>query len=318
MKKTKRYALGGILLTVALFLSGCMRYDDNNNPTGWFYEWLVVPTINLIDWLANLMGGNYGLAIIALTILVRIILIPMTLRQQRSSTEMQVKMNAVKPVMDEIQSDLKEAKTQEEQLHYQQEIQEIYQQADINPISSIGCLPLLIQLPIISMVFQAINLSPAIAKSSFLGIQLGERSVLLAILAAGVYLLQSFIMMKGVPEEQQGQMRSMMLMNPLMIGFFSLSSPAGVALYWITGGLFSLIQTFITNSYIKPQIEAQVQAKIGDIYVERKPKPASPANKLAPRKDVTPGKKGKRNAGKQKPRQRKSTYFESKKNDQNN
>ena len=116
-------------------------------------------------------------------------------------------------------------------------------------------------------------------------------------------------MLKGVPEEQRAQMRMSALMSPIMIFITSLSSPSGVALYWIAGGVVANIQSFYTNQYYKPRLESELKESIGDIHVERKK--ASPTHPTNPtdnhknkrnvgnfeRKDAT--KKGRRNEGKQ-------------------
>lgn len=86
----KRWVLSGGLLTTMIILSGCMRTNEAGEPTGTFsqlmYDYLVVPAEYALDWLASFVG-NYGFAIIVLTILVRVIILPFTLKQQRSMME---------------------------------------------------------------------------------------------------------------------------------------------------------------------------------------------------------------------------------------
>jgi len=74
-------------------------------------------------------------------------------------------------------------------------------------------------------------------------------------------------------------MKTMLIVSPLMIVFMSLSAPAGVTLYWVVGGVFSCLQTFITNVIMKPKIRAQVEAEM---------KANPPKTVVTPRKDVTP------------------------------
>ncbi len=73
----------------------------------------------------------------------------------------------------------------------------------------------------------------------------------------------------------------MLIVSPLMIVFMLMSAPAGVTLYWVVGGVFSCIQTFITNVIMKPKIRAQVEAEM---------KANPPKTVVTPRKDVTPEK----------------------------
>lgn len=312
-KRHKKVLLSGLLMSLMIFLSGCMQYDQQGNPEGFIYEYLVIPTQQFIVWLAELFGGNYGLAIIAITIIVRLIILPLSLNQQKKSTIQQAKMSTVKPVTDEIQAEIKATDSQEEQQELQAELMEIYRENNINLMGGLGCLPLLIQLPIFTALFQAINLSEEIASATFLGISLGDSSILLAILAGGVYYLQSLVMMKGMPEEQRKQSRMMTLMSPLMILFFSLSGPAGLSLYWLAGGIIAVIQTYITNRYVKPRIEAEVKEKQGPKKIERKrkKKPATtistPSSTKKTNRSQSPfdTKSGQgRNAGKQQRRKR--------------
>lgn len=74
-------------------------------------------------------------------------------------------------------------------------------------------------------------------------------------LAGLAYLAQGYISMIGIPEEQKKTMKSMLIVSPLMIVFMSFSSPAGVALYWVVGGIFTCIQSAITNILLRPRIK---------------------------------------------------------------
>lgn len=298
------------LLLMVSFLSACTRIDSSTGqPHGWFYEYLVVPTQGLINWLAGLMGGNYGWAIIVFTILVRVIILPLTVNQQKATTRQQAKMKSVEHITKDIQKDLNEADTQEQKMAYQQELADVYKEAGISLTGGMGCLPLLIQLPIISMVFSAIRYSPDIASATFFGQSLGERSILLAVLAGLVYFVQSWLMIRGMPEEQQKQMRATAFMSPAMIFFFSLSSPAGIALYWLFGGIFAIGQQYYTTEILKPKLEKEAEEQMEDINITRKKTPLKEVNQSkvekAPKnsaksKSHFEKKSGGRNAGKQK------------------
>lgn len=274
--------LTSFMAFTALFLSGCVRLDDAGNPGGWFYDLLVVPTQELISWLAGLMNGNYGWAIVAFTILVRLIILPLSLKQQKAATLQQSKMKAIEPVTKEIQDDLKNAESQEQQMEYQRELQEVYKDVGISLVGGMGCLPLLIQLPIISMVFSALRYSPDMANTTFLGQPLDERSVVFAIIVGIVYLAQAYFMIKGMPEEQKKQMVLTSLMSPIMIFIFSLSTPGGIALYWLVSGIFATFQSLYTSTILKPRLEAQAAEEMGDINITRKRSPRKEAEKAAP------------------------------------
>lgn len=258
MIKNKKIQLTATLTGLMLFLSGCMSTDANGNPTGVIYEYLVVPLQQLIIRLADVFGGNYGLAIIAITIIVRIIILPMNLSQSKKALVQQEKMALVKPELDQIQADMKNAQTSEEKAEIQKEMMAFYKANDINMLGGIGCLPLLIQMPVFTAMYQAINLSNDIASSTFLGVNLGEPYILFAIVAGAIYLGQAYVSMMGMTPEQKKQSRTMMFMSPIMITMISFTSPAGLALYWIAGGIFAVAQSLITNMVFKPKLKARL------------------------------------------------------------
>lgn len=258
MKKLNKYLLTGSLLSIMLFLSGCMSTDKQGNPEGFIYEFLVVPVQELILFLADTFNGSYGFAIIIITLIVRMIILPLNLSQSRKSLAQQERTAVIKPELDVIQAKQKAAQTNEEKAVAQQELMSLYKDNNMSMLGGIGCLPLLVQMPIFTAMFQAIRLSEPIATSTFMGISLGERSIPLAISAGLIYLVQAYVSMIGLPPEQKKQMKTMMYMNPIMILMFTISSPAGLGLYWLVGGFFGVFQTLLTNFYYKPRIQAEI------------------------------------------------------------
>lgn len=299
MKTFKKLALSGTLLSIMLFLSGCMSRDDAGNPTGFIYDYLVVPTQQVIIWFADIFNGNFGLSIIAITLIVRILILPLNLSQSKKSIVQQEKTAFIKPELDVIQEKQKKAVTPEEKAAAQQEMMALYKENNMSMLGGVGCLPLLLQMPVFTAMFQAIQLSEEIAESTFLGINLGTPSIPLAIAAGLIYLGQSYISMIGLPPDQKKQMRTMMYMNPIMILFFTISSPAGLALYWLVGGIFGIFSTLLTNLYLKPRIRLQIEEEMKSMPKRSKPviKKAEPVP--AVNIDRQPSKKRNRNAGKQ-------------------
>lgn len=299
MKTFKKLALSGTLLSIMLFLSGCMSRDDAGNPTGFIYDYLVVPTQQVIIWFADIFNGNFGLSIIAITLIVRILILPLNLSQSKKSIVQQEKTAFIKPELDVIQEKQKKAVTPEEKAAAQQEMMALYKENNMSMLGGVGCLPLLLQMPVFTAMFQAIQLSEEIAESTFLGINLGTPSISLAIAAGLIYLGQSYISMIGLPPDQKKQMRTMMYMNPIMILFFTISSPAGLALYWLVGGIFGIFSTLLTNLYLKPRIRLQIEEEMKSMPKRSKPviKKAEPVP--AVNIDRQSSKKRNRNAGKQ-------------------
>ncbi|WP_207695159.1 preprotein translocase subunit YidC [Enterococcus sp. DIV0212c] len=281
MRKLNKWLLGSGLFTLALFLSGCVKTGSDGQPTGEgiIYNVLVKPMSSAITYLVDNFDWNYGWAIIFITVIVRIIIMPLGLSQSKKSMVQTEKMQAIKPQIDAAQAKLKEATSREEQMQAQAELQQVYKENNMSMMGGIGCLPLLIQMPIFSALFFAARYTKGIGDASFFGVNLGQPSIVFVVLAGVAYLIQGYISTIGIPEEQKKTMKSMLIVSPLMIVFMSISSPAGVTLYWVVGGIFTCIQTFITNILLKPRIKAQVAEEL---------KQNPPKQVVTPRKDVTP------------------------------
>lgn len=273
--KKKYVILMLVALGALLVLSGC-SLDPSQNQDGFFNVYLIKPFASVIKFFASFFDGSYGIAIIITTIIIRAIIMPLNLRTAKAQMGMQTKMAAAKPEIDDIQARVKRAATKEEQVKIQQEMTLVYQKYDINPLQ-MGCLPLIIQMPILMAFYYAIRGSQEIATHTFLWFNLGHPDMVLAILAGLVYLLQYYVSMIGNTPEQKKQMRVMGLISPAMILFISFSAPSALALYWAVGGLFLAGQTLLTKKlYMNKhpeikEIEKEEQA-IQDMFDKNKEK----------------------------------------------
>src|SRR5699024_7933004 len=111
-----------------------------------------------IKTIAQMFHENYGLAIIIITLLIRLVLMPFMVKQMKSSMLMKEKMNLIKPDLDALKEKYKDKKDTESQREQQTEMMEIYKKHDMNPFSMFGgCLPLLIQMPILLGLYYAIR-----------------------------------------------------------------------------------------------------------------------------------------------------------------
>lgn len=303
LKKNKRMLLSGVALASLLVLSGCVQTDKQGNPTGPVWDYLGQPMSYLIEFFAENQGLGFGLAIIVVTLVVRFLIMPLGIYQSWKATYQSEKMNYLKPILGPIQERMRNASSQEEQLAAQQEFFAAQKQYGVSLFGGMGCLPVLIQMPFFSAIYFAARHTPGISEATFLGIDLGSSSLILAAVAAILYYIQSLLMQVGMDEEQKKQMQFMVWLNPIMIGYFSMISPAGVTLYWVVGGLIGLIQQALTNFILKPKVRAKVEEE----FKNNPPKPYKSTVK-----DVTPkasaiiegksSKKTNRNAGKQRSR----------------
>lgn len=266
---------------LALLLTGCVQRTKSGKPYGIIYDYLAVPTQHIMNWIAGLLGGSYGWAIIAVTFIIRMVLLPMMIEQSRKATVQQEKMAYVKPQMAAIQERQKNATTNEEKTAASQQMMSLYRDNGISMTGGMGCLPILIQFPIFAALYAAIQYSPELASgagSLFMGFSLGKPNLILAALSFIVYLLQGWLGTLGIPADQKKSMMSMMIVSPLMIFFISFRAPAGLGLYFFVGGIFACIQTFIIYLY-RPRIRASVEAEMkkNPPKVVVPPEPTTPA-----------------------------------------
>ncbi|MFF5996248.1 membrane protein insertase YidC [Lysinibacillus sp. KU-BSD001] len=242
----KHLKLSGLLLTVLFMLTGCQSVE---NEEGFFYSIFVRPMDALLDFLGNsVFNGSYGLAIIAITVAIRLVLMPFMLKNYRKQAHMKVKMDVVKPLMEDVQARMKAAKTKEEQLAIQQEMIALYREHNINPLN-MGCLPIVIQMPIIMGLYFAILYSADVKTHEFLWFNLGSPDILMTVIAGVIYFVQARVSLWTVPEAQKQQMKWMIYISPIMIVIISFTSMAALPLYWSVGGFILIVQTYLGRKF---------------------------------------------------------------------
>jgi YidC/Oxa1 family membrane protein insertase len=221
-------------------------------PLKWWSDFVAFFSDSL-DFFARLLH-DYGLSILVVTVIIRLAILPFYLKQIRYMKEMQVLQPEIKKIRDKYKNDPQKL---------QQETMKLYQKHNINPFN--GCLPMLLQLPILWAFYRAIMYNDHIKHAQFLGlIKLGSPDpyFLLPILAAVLTFFQQKIMMKttissGVPGVEQ-QQKMMLIIYPVMVLFIGLKLPAALSLYWVYGTIFTIAQTYFTQS-LPAQKEANVE-----------------------------------------------------------
>ncbi|EPD07976.1 Membrane protein insertase YidC 1, partial [Lacticaseibacillus paracasei subsp. paracasei CNCM I-2877] len=154
------------------------------------------------------------------------------------------------------------AKTPEQQMAMNGYMRKIYSANGTSMIPSMGCLPMLIQLPIFSGLYQAIAYSPEISEATFFGIQLGHSNFIVTILATLPYIVVSLIMLQGVPPEQRKAMQTTAFLNPIMTFVFCMMYNAGLGLYFGAGGIILIIQQAIVTYVVTPNIRKRMDAEM--------------------------------------------------------
>ncbi len=250
------------------------------NENSWMTKLLYKPLFNvLMLFYVYIPGQDFGVAIIALTLLIRIILFPSyikTLKSQRA-------LKKIQPLIDDIK-----AKHKDDQAQQSKELMKVYAEHKVNPLSS--CLPLLIQLPILFALYRVFTVGlnadslnhlytwfPNMPETintvflSFTGIEslmvdLAVPSLFLAITAGVVQLIQSFMMSKMTPMPKGGGManmitKQMMYFFPIITVFIAMSLPAALALYWVATTFFTVLQQVIVMGSFK-KADANVATEV--------------------------------------------------------
>lgn len=223
---------------------------------GWqpFVQFLEFILRTLTEWTSNL-----GIAIILFTLLTRLVLLPLTIKQLQSSRKMQ----ELQPLMAELRR-----KYGKDQQKLTEEMTKLYREQKVNPAGS--CLPLLIQLPIFLGVYRAVidlvqkgGLPPE--QLSFLGIELGKSAfpgglsnlasfqgpqyLILPVLSVILQLLTSLMAMPKIQDPQQKAMGQAMLFMPLLFGYIGFTFNQGAVLYWVAGSLWAVTQQYFVSGF---------------------------------------------------------------------
>ncbi|WP_010531271.1 YidC family membrane integrase SpoIIIJ [Lentibacillus jeotgali] len=226
------------LVGLLVLLSGCMDINQpiSSESEGIWNSYFVWPLSQVITYFANLFNGSYGLSIIIVTVIVRLILLPLNVKQLKSSKAMQ----EIQPELKELQQKYssKDANTQQK---LQQETMQLFQKHGVNPLA--GCLPIFVQMPILIAMYHAIMRTPELQEHPFLWFQLGQPDYILPLIAGAATFYQQKLMMAGSPAAQNPQMMVMLYVMPIMITVFAFFFPAALALYWVVGNVFMVAQT---------------------------------------------------------------------------
>jgi YidC/Oxa1 family membrane protein insertase len=273
--KNRNIKLFVLLALSALVLSGCgvpfEGVDVQNTPPDGLWQTVAVwPLAKALIWLSDILRGasvpyHWGFAIIVFTVFVKLVTFPLSLSQIRG-------MQAQKDLQPKIQELQKKYGKDREKIA--QEQMKLYQEAGVNPLS--GCLPLLIQMPVLFALYAAlVALGPSFDNAAFFWLPdlgfpkyseglgwittaftSGDYGTLAAYLILPILLVGTqFIMQKqmtaATPATEGGQaqmMQQVSLMMTFMFGFFTLTVPAGLTLYWVTSNLLAMLQQWLITS----------------------------------------------------------------------
>ena len=248
---------------------------------GWFTKWVIIP---LFDFLHKFIS-NFGIIILLMTLFIKIVVLPFAYKSYSSSAKMQ----ALKPEMDKLNAKYPK---QEDALKKQQATMDLYKRAGVNPMG--GCLPMLLQLPILWAMFRFFPASIELRQQSFLWADdlsaydtiplldfgariplLGDHISLFALLMAVSMFFYSKITTQGQMSSNDPNTASMRFMSvwmmPIMMFFICNSLSSGLTYYYLLSNLITMVETWIIKKFfVRPE---DVLAKLK--ATEGKPQPKS-------------------------------------------
>ncbi|HXG04999.1 MAG TPA: membrane protein insertase YidC [Candidatus Binatia bacterium] len=248
---------------VAYGLEGTLNFGGFPVPKkygGLPMEWIGVPILRLMNWTYKYVG-NYGVAIILLTVISKVLFYPLTVKSIRSMKAMQ----ALQPQVNALRS-----KYRNDPRKLQEETLALYRKHKVNPMG--GCLPMLAQIPVFYALYLALSVSVELQNAPFLcfgrvfGMEIWicdlaspDPTYVLPVLMA----VTMFIQQKMTPTTGDPQQARMMLMMPIMFGLMFIIFPiaSGLTLYWTVSNILQILQQWYMDRPGRPRREAKQVAR---------------------------------------------------------
>lgn len=258
-------------------LPSCEKYKITSNKTNSLWQFLFVKPLAYIILKVGLLFKNIGLknaylgiSVMLIGILIRVILLPFTIKTQNQSEAMK----KASPELQRLEKKYANDTSQEAMLMKQHEMMMVYKKYKVNPM--LGCLLSLIQLPLFFAFLEAIYKIPAIYEGKIFGWNLGTTPsigifknhqytfiILVVLIILSTYFSFKFSMKQSASNlpGADSQTKMMLIFMPVFIGFASLSLPTAIALYWIVTYAFMILQTYIIK-FIKNKQNTKSTKKV--------------------------------------------------------
>ena len=208
-----------------------------------FFSLIARPLFLWLKWTHEHMASNWGVAIIILTVIINLALLPLRITSMKSALKMQKLQPQMKAIQEKYKKyPMRDPKRQE----MNAEIGELYKREGVNPAG--GCLPLVIQMPFLFAFYSMLGNAIELRQAPFLWLHdlssPDKLFIMPVLIVISTYLVQKMTPNSGMDPKQQ---QMMTLMMPLMIGWFSFNLPSGLSVYWIVGNVIAIVQQYIMN-----------------------------------------------------------------------
>ncbi|HEY4562585.1 MAG TPA: membrane protein insertase YidC, partial [Thermoanaerobaculia bacterium] len=209
---------------------------------------LVLPLLYALHWIYDRIVANYGWAIVLLTIVIKVLLLPLTHKSTVSMRKMQDLNPKVQAVRDRYRTKLRDKQGKpnlEAQRKMNEEVMAVYKEAGVNPAG--GCLPMLIQLPILYAFYRLLSTAVDLRLAPWLGwihdLSAADPYLVLPIVMGATQFLQ----VRMGPQAGDPMQRRMFQIMPVAMTVFFLGVPSGLVLYWLTNNVLTIIQLQVYN-----------------------------------------------------------------------
>lgn len=204
---------------------------------GWFAV-LAKPLLLTLKFLYSYVG-NYGLAIIIITVILKILFYPLTYKSYKSMKDMQ----KIQPLMEKLKEKYKNDRTA-----MNQEVMKLYQEHKVNPLG--GCLPMVVQIPVFFALYKALMFSIELRHAPFY-LWITDLSAKDPYYVTPIVMgITMFIQQKMTPTNMEPLQARMMLMLPVVFTFMFLSFPSGLVIYWLVNNVLSIGQQYYINRLV--------------------------------------------------------------------
>ena len=226
---------------------------------GRWFGWLAKPLFLAVNWINDRMTHNFGWAIVVLTIVINMVLLPLRLTSMKSMKKMQ----ALKPQVDVINAKYKNVGLRDpKKAEQNQEVMELYKKHGVNPMG--GCLPMVLQMPIFIAFYSVLQVAIEMRGANWLWVtDLSQPEHLLQIGGTPIRLLPiamivaQWLMQKMTPNPSTDPNQAkMMQFMPIIFGFMFYGVSSGLVLYWLTSNLVGIVQQYFINKSMPAPAEA--------------------------------------------------------------
>jgi YidC/Oxa1 family membrane protein insertase len=218
------------------------------------FGFIVLPLLASLHWIHAHAVANYGWAIILLTIVIKILLLPLTHHSTMSMRKMQVLNPKMQAIRERYRPKLKDKQGRpnlEMQRKMNEEVMALYKSEGVNPAG--GCLPLLLQMPILYAFYQLLSISVELRHAPWIlwihDLSSPDPYYALPVIMGATQFLQVYL----APQSGDPAQRRMFLLMPLFMLIFFLNAPSGLVLYWLTNNILTIAQQAVYNRLWKQQ-----------------------------------------------------------------